>query len=63
VKPRHVVCNNIDNCKEPAVQYVIWVGDHSDAESLAACKAHRITSRYWKEISQEDYIVAQVMLK
>lgn len=57
-----IICNNMDNCQEPAVQYVIWIGD-DDSEALAACKNHRITSRFWKNISQEDYVVAQVMLK
>jgi hypothetical protein len=62
MQSKRIICDNMKGCNQPAVQYVIWIGDN-DAYAIAACEFHRSTSKFWKEISEEDYIVAQIILE
>ena len=60
------ICDNNVLCNNPAVQYAMFInGDPQINGFIAACEHHKITntSKLWKTLSKEEYIVAKIMLK
>jgi hypothetical protein len=65
---KDITCTNVNKCSKLAVQYIISI--FSNPSVIASCEDHAIEQSYfnisgfsWKEISMEDYIIAQVMYR